>query len=225
MKCTKLSERLESDENILERLKLKERKKCHELLLELLLPPIRQLMGPRPIGTTNSVSSSCFSSPSLITSHSFHSAAGSESFPLKPLKSNGGLRMGKGQGKQKQHQQTAHKCEQCQKAFRFKSNLFEHKSLHLGSSSRNPFVCPFCSKTCRLKGNLKKHLQVHVTSAEDLECLWKRSFSRNSGRPRKGLPHVPLPKPGDDLGLVPVNIQQQRVRYNQMGPPAAEQSV
>jgi hypothetical protein len=121
--------------------------------------------------------------------------------------------------------QRPHKCEHCGKAFRFKSNLFEHKSLHYppagmangiggegggngksanGGNSRQPFVCPFCAKTCRLKGNLKKHLQVHVNSPDDLERLWKRSFSRQSGRPRKNAPHRPLPKPGDDLGLVPL---------------------
>lgn len=79
-----------------------------------------------------------------------------------------------------------HKCPDCQKRFRFKSNLFEHKTLHQPSAA---FVCPFCSKTCRLKGNLKKHLQVHVSSSEQLEELWKAKFSRSSGRPRKQLPN------------------------------------
>jgi uncharacterized Zn-finger protein len=78
-----------------------------------------------------------------------------------------------------------HQCPECLKRFRFKSNLFEHKTLHQHAT---PFVCPFCSKTCRLKGNLKKHLQVHVSSSEALEELWKARFSRSSGRPRKQLP-------------------------------------
>lgn len=75
-----------------------------------------------------------------------------------------------------------HQCMECLKRFRFKSNLFEHKTLHQRTT---PFVCPFCAKTCRLKGNLKKHLQIHVASAEQLEELWKARFSRSSGRPRK----------------------------------------
>ncbi|KAI6175938.1 hypothetical protein M3Y97_00744900 [Aphelenchoides bicaudatus] len=75
-----------------------------------------------------------------------------------------------------------YKCGDCNKRFRFKSNLFEHKTLH---SQSTPFICPFCSKSCRLKGNLKKHLQVHVSNSEALEQLWKARFSRSSGRPRK----------------------------------------
>lgn len=106
------------------------------------------------------------------------------------------------------------------KRFRFKSNLFEHKSLHF---KVHAFYCPFCRKTCRLKGNflifklkknkfkiflgnLKKHLQIHVNTVEDLEKLWKERFSRSSGRPRKGVPAKPLPAFGDDLGLVPLNV-------------------
>jgi hypothetical protein len=80
-----------------------------------------------------------------------------------------------------------HQCPDCLKRFRFKSNLFEHKTLHQHAT---PFVCPFCSKTCRLKGNLKKHLQVHVSSSEALEELWKSRFSRSSGRPRKQVPNA-----------------------------------
>uniref|UniRef100_A0A915D1P0 C2H2-type domain-containing protein n=1 Tax=Ditylenchus dipsaci TaxID=166011 RepID=A0A915D1P0_9BILA len=39
-----------------------------------------------------------------------------------------------------------HGCKECGKRFRFKSNLFEHKSLH---QKTFPFMCPFCGKTCR----------------------------------------------------------------------------
>jgi hypothetical protein len=84
-------------------------------------------------------------------------------------------------------QSRPHPCHQCGKRFRFKSNLFEHKSLH--QKTPNVFSCPFCSKTCRLKGNLKKHLQTHVGTPEALERLWKERFSRSSGRPKK-LPHA-----------------------------------
>uniref|UniRef100_A0AC35EX81 C2H2-type domain-containing protein n=1 Tax=Panagrolaimus sp. PS1159 TaxID=55785 RepID=A0AC35EX81_9BILA len=77
-----------------------------------------------------------------------------------------------------------HQCNECGKTFRFKSNLFEHKSLH-SSEQTYQYVCPFCSKSCRLKGNLKKHLQIHMGTAEQLEKFWKARFSRSSGRPRK----------------------------------------
>uniref|UniRef100_A0A914DYD2 C2H2-type domain-containing protein n=1 Tax=Acrobeloides nanus TaxID=290746 RepID=A0A914DYD2_9BILA len=95
-----------------------------------------------------------------------------------------------------------YKCELCGKRFRFKSNLFEHKSIH--SQQSHAFVCPFCGKTCRLKGNLKKHLQVHVNSVEELEKLWQERFSRSSGRPRKTekLDKHPLIQ-GLDLQLTP----------------------
>ncbi|KAI1710645.1 gastrula zinc finger protein XlCGF67.1 [Ditylenchus destructor] len=103
---------------------------------------------------------------------------------------------------QEDNDKRPHQCHGCGKRFRFKSNLFEHKSLHLKA---HPFQCPFCGKTCRLKGNLKKHLQIHVNTVEDLEKLWKERFSRSSGRPRKNAPPMPLPSLGDDLGLVPIN--------------------
>lgn len=83
-----------------------------------------------------------------------------------------------------------HQCPECGKRFRFKSNLFEHKTLHQQST---PYVCIFCNKSCRLKGNLKKHLQIHVSSSEALEALWKARFSRSSGRPRKQVPSVSQP--------------------------------
>ena len=61
-----------------------------------------------------------------------------------------------------------YKCPDCNKRFRFKSNVFEHKSLH-ASDQPYQYICPFCSKTCRLKGNLKKHLQTHMSTSEELE--------------------------------------------------------
>lgn len=61
-----------------------------------------------------------------------------------------------------------HQCNECGKRFKFKSNLFEHKSLHF-SQQTYQYVCPFCSKTCRLKGNLKKHLQIHMGTSNQLE--------------------------------------------------------
>ncbi|KAL7074672.1 hypothetical protein ACQ4LE_005978 [Meloidogyne hapla] len=49
-------------------------------------------------------------------------------------------------------------CEICNKAFRFRSNLAEHRSVH---TAVKPFVCKFCGKSSRLKGNLTKHILKH----------------------------------------------------------------
>ncbi|KAL3110048.1 hypothetical protein niasHT_015651 [Heterodera trifolii] len=223
-----------------EQLKEKERRKCNELWTEFVSKmmffqngpveqcPHQQQQNAAPLSHRPTAFSLPATSP-FSTISSVGSLPSEPTTPTERMSTENVMmmmspkRMDKGNGGEKGQRQKApgkerpkdgkervHKCDQCQKAFRFKSNLFEHKSLHLGSSSRNPFVCPFCSKTCRLKGNLKKHLQVHVTSAEDLECLWKRSFSRSSGRPSKNAPPAPLPKPGDDLGMVPVLVSSQQ---------------
>jgi uncharacterized Zn-finger protein len=56
-------------------------------------------------------------------------------------------------------------CEICGKAFRFRSNLAEHRSVH---TAVKPFVCKFCGKSSRLKGNLTKHiLKHHKTEQRD----------------------------------------------------------
>lgn len=81
------------------------------------------------------------------------------------------------------HNQTFHLdksfvCEICGKAFRFRSNLAEHRSVH---TAVKPFVCKFCGKSSRLKGkffktyffdkilgNLTKHiLKHHKTEQKD----------------------------------------------------------
>ncbi|EGT52980.1 hypothetical protein CAEBREN_06490 [Caenorhabditis brenneri] len=49
-------------------------------------------------------------------------------------------------------------CETCGKAFRFRSNLAEHRSVH---TALKPYVCKFCGKSSRLKGNLTKHILKH----------------------------------------------------------------
>uniref|UniRef100_A0A0N5BRX4 C2H2-type domain-containing protein n=1 Tax=Strongyloides papillosus TaxID=174720 RepID=A0A0N5BRX4_STREA len=49
-------------------------------------------------------------------------------------------------------------CEICSKAFRFRSNLAEHRSVH---SNLKPYVCGWCGKSSRLKGNLTKHILKH----------------------------------------------------------------
>lgn len=70
-------------------------------------------------------------------------------------------------------------CETCGKAFRFRSNLAEHRSVH---TAVKPYVCKFCGKSSRLKGhqsvyrffetidflgNLTKHILKHHKSETD----------------------------------------------------------
>lgn len=135
---------------------------------QILSTPIPNLVTPlelvSPINNQNSTLSTTSSPVSSPSSSSIDSNPESEQDDRRP-----------------------HQCPDCLKRFRFKSNLFEHKTLHQPHSN---FVCPFCSKTCRLKGNLKKHLQTHVPNSEALEQLWKARFSRSSGRPRKQLPNT-----------------------------------
>ncbi|KAL3097751.1 hypothetical protein niasHT_026847 [Heterodera trifolii] len=59
---------------------------------------------------------------------------------------------------QQHPQHKAFVCEICGKAFRFRSNLAEHRSVH---TAVKPFVCKFCGKSSRLKGNLTKHILKH----------------------------------------------------------------
>uniref|UniRef100_A0A914RV50 C2H2-type domain-containing protein n=2 Tax=Ascarididae TaxID=6250 RepID=A0A914RV50_PAREQ len=47
------------------------------------------------------------------------------------------------------HTEKAFICEICGKAFRFRSNLAEHRSVH---TALKPYVCKFCGKSSRLKG-------------------------------------------------------------------------
>uniref|UniRef100_A0A8R1XRC2 C2H2-type domain-containing protein n=3 Tax=Onchocerca TaxID=6281 RepID=A0A8R1XRC2_ONCVO len=56
------------------------------------------------------------------------------------------------------HSDKAFICEICGKAFRFRSNLAEHRSVH---TALKPYVCKFCGKSSRLKGNLTKHILKH----------------------------------------------------------------
>ncbi|KAH7716135.1 laterally symmetric protein 2 [Aphelenchoides avenae] len=86
-----------------------------------------------------------------------------------------------------------HSCEFCGKHFRYRSNLFEHRTLH--QSSRPRFACPFCPRSCRLKGNLKKHMQLHVKSQEELEQVWKLYYYRGRGRPSKNAPQEIMQHP------------------------------
>ncbi|PIC47937.1 hypothetical protein B9Z55_007104 [Caenorhabditis nigoni] len=78
-----------------------------------------------------------------------------------------------------------YKCGFCYKAFRFRSNAYDHQSVHTGIE---PFQCPLCGKTTRLKGNLKKHMWTHATSKAELDAIWKPlkgKFKRNNSKMSK----------------------------------------
>lgn len=69
--------------------------------------------------------------------------------------------------------------------FSFKSNLFEHKSLHKGT---HPYVCQLCGKTCRLRGNLKKHLKTHQKAGEiDDMQLMNELILKEPSSPKEGV--------------------------------------
>uniref|UniRef100_A0AC34F2V9 C2H2-type domain-containing protein n=1 Tax=Panagrolaimus sp. ES5 TaxID=591445 RepID=A0AC34F2V9_9BILA len=144
--------------------------------LSLSLPSIPQPHPQYPLPpsitpTSSNVPSSTTSTPlSLVESYEIKKIKKSTSHSIIPGSSSSSDR--------------PHQCNECGKRFKFKSNLFEHKSLH-SSQQTYQYVCPFCSKSCRLKGNLKKHLQIHMGTADQLEKFWKVRFSRSSGRPRK----------------------------------------
>ncbi|KRY26538.1 Zinc finger protein [Trichinella spiralis] len=83
------------------------------------------------------------------------------SVPMNPRSGGAGTGGGGGGGKLHGNVYQAEKsfiCEICGKAFRFRSNLAEHRSVH---TSLKPYVCRFCGKSSRLKGNLTKHILKH----------------------------------------------------------------
>lgn len=113
----------------------------------------------------------------------FHSCENREMAPMKLVGENEGksnvqkLFAGEhfdGKLQQKCADAKTHRCNCCNKLFRFKSNLFEHKSLH--SNKRMPFLCPFCGKTCRLKGNLKKHVSEREAYFASLPEIMSRQI-------------------------------------------------
>uniref|UniRef100_A0A914YG81 C2H2-type domain-containing protein n=1 Tax=Panagrolaimus superbus TaxID=310955 RepID=A0A914YG81_9BILA len=147
--------------------------------LSISLPSIPQPLPQYPLPpsitpTSSNIPSSTTSTPLLMT----------ESNEVKKVKKSISPLVIPGPSSSSSLSDRPHQCNECGKRFKFKSNLFEHKSLH-SSEQAYQYVCPFCSKSCRLKGNLKKHLQIHMGTADQLEKFWKVRFSRSSGRPRK----------------------------------------
>ncbi|CAD5227215.1 unnamed protein product [Bursaphelenchus xylophilus] len=169
---------------LIEQLKQKEFNACQNILLSLMN---QHMIQPQTSQEVNI--SSLFNLPALspLTTSPTSPSPASTVLPSSSISPVASPSSSVDSGIDGDDDKRPHQCPECLKRFRFKSNLFEHKTLHQRST---PFVCPFCAKTCRLKGNLKKHLQVHVNSSQELEELWKQRFSRSSGRPRKH----PLPQ-------------------------------
>jgi len=184
--------------SLIEELKLKELTFANNTLFRFLNERCQQLNSntllqvPTPVETpllksVSPMSNSDLASPAPITPLEFNTSQSLttvlSSTSSSPISSPSTSISDSGVESAEEHNRRPHECGVCHKKFRFKSNLFEHKTLH--SLNQHQFSCPYCMKTCRLKGNLKKHLQVHVTNSEALEALWKARFSRSSGRPRK----------------------------------------
>ncbi|VDD95918.1 unnamed protein product [Enterobius vermicularis] len=66
------------------------------------------------------------------------------------------------------HNDKAFICEICSKAFRFRSNLAEHRSVH---TQFKPYVCRFCDKSSRLKGMVLQLFSLYFTYKLSLEYI------------------------------------------------------
>ncbi|XP_044743281.1 zinc finger protein 878-like [Chrysoperla carnea] len=77
-----------------------------------------------------------------------------------------------------------HKCDQCEKAFTFKSVLVKHvREKHLGIIQEFKALCPTCGKACPSQGELKKHLRTHIDERQfDCHLCTKKYKSRDGLR-------------------------------------------
>ncbi|CAD5220474.1 unnamed protein product [Bursaphelenchus okinawaensis] len=180
---------MNSEQSLIEQLKQKEFMACQNILFSLMNQQLQIPQSPPEMSISTMFNLPAISPMSYLPTSPSPASTVIPSSSISPVASPSSS---VDSGIDGEDDKRPHQCPECLKRFRFKSNLFEHKTLHQRST---PFVCPFCSKTCRLKGNLKKHLQVHVNSSQELEELWKKRFSRSSGRPRKH----PLPQQSPDV--------------------------
>lgn len=68
------------------------------------------------------------------------------------------------------------RCEQCNKCFKRRSNLRQHKRTHSGEK---PFKCNFCFKCFSHKGHLNEHKRIH-TGEKPFSCnQCDKRFNRN----------------------------------------------
>ena len=58
------------------------------------------------------------------------------------------------------------RCDQCNKCFKTKANLRQHKRIH---TDERPFKCNYCFKGFRHKGHLNEHKRIH-TGEKPFNC-------------------------------------------------------
>ena len=57
-------------------------------------------------------------------------------------------------------------CEQCNKCYKSKANLRQHKRIH---TDERPFECNYCFRCFRHKGHLNEHIRIH-TGEKPFRC-------------------------------------------------------